>query len=103
MTTSDILTIEKGVKAFSDPAAPEAVGNFYRLAQGVIIQAVRDAKRGNLAAVAWLTDPETADIWFSLAGLNRRAVLLWVAAGCQRRKRKPAGRSANRAVTDKSR
>ncbi|TSA23291.1 MAG: hypothetical protein D4R70_00120 [Betaproteobacteria bacterium] len=56
---------------------------YLRLIQGVIIQAAMDARKGDQEAAAWLADPETANTWLSVAGLDRRAVERWVEAGCK--------------------
>jgi len=52
--------------------------NVRRLAQAVILQAVREACSGDLDALQWLASQDTADTWLTVAGINRRAVLLWL-------------------------
>jgi hypothetical protein len=84
------LQKQVGLLGGLDSDDPGQANGLQRLAQGVIIQAARDARDGNREAAAWLADPETADTWLFIAGLDRREVMRWVAAGCKRglRKRK---------------
>jgi hypothetical protein len=70
----------------------EVIDEFsHRLAAAVVLSAVLDAAsvsparaRRKDAAIDWLCDPENDDTWFSLAGVDRRRVLIWVQAGCSR-------------------
>ena len=68
---------EEGVNLFDNPPG------IRRLAQAVIVQAARDARRGSQEAATWLSDPITADTWLILLDLDRRAVERWVEAGCK--------------------
>jgi hypothetical protein len=53
-----------------------------RLAQAVIIQAAKEAAKGDTQARRWLCEAETAETWFVLAGLSARHVVGWLQAGC---------------------
>lgn len=56
---------------------------YIALARAVIIQAARDAAGGDRDAARWLASDETADLWYSVAGLRRDKVLAWLASGCK--------------------
>lgn len=49
------------------------------LARAVIIQAAREAAAGDVDAARWLAADETAETWFTVAGVRRSAVLAWLA------------------------
>ncbi len=53
------------------------------LASAVIIEAARDAAKGDQEAADWLRDPETADIWGAVAGVRWSAVITWLDDGCK--------------------
>jgi len=72
-----VETAQDGVILLDNPAGLQ------RLAQAVIIQAAKDAMAGSREARAWLVESETANIWLELAGLDSRAVVRWVEAGCK--------------------
>ena len=57
---------EGDTRIYSDPER--------RLISAVIVRALKDAKRGDIEAKVWLDDPETEQIFLSLADLDRRAV-----------------------------
>lgn len=65
------------------------VEGWKRLAQAVICQAAIEAAAGSQEAAAWLADPETANFWLIPAGIDTRAVSIWVKNGCKRANRKP--------------
>jgi hypothetical protein len=54
-----------------------------RLAHAVIVQAARDAEKGDQEAIAWLLHPDTDSTWITLADLDRRAIERWINAGCK--------------------
>ena len=54
---------------------------YIALARAVIIQAARDAAAGDLTATAWLASEETADTWYTVAGVRRSTVLAWLMRG----------------------
>jgi hypothetical protein len=57
---------------------------YIALARAVIINAARDASKGDRSAAAWLASDETADIWFFVAGVRRDYVLAWLEKGCKK-------------------
>jgi hypothetical protein len=85
--TFTISNLQSGVNLFGGNSGPDDPIEAYalqRLAQGVIIQASRDARAGDQEAAEWLVSLETGDTWLTLAGLNKRAVEEWVYGGCKR-------------------
>jgi hypothetical protein len=81
MLATPVMAItQKGTNLFDNVVAPDGLR---RLAQGVVIQATRDAKKGNHEAVQWLIDIETSDTWLALADVDRRAVLDFLQCGCK--------------------
>ncbi len=75
-----MFDLQKGANLFSNDTAPDT---FRRLAQGVVIQAARDAKSGDQDAALWLLDLETSDTWFALADVDRRMVIEFIKSGCK--------------------
>ena len=79
------IPIMIGADLFGKDATPDC---YRRLAQGVIIQAARDASAGDLDAAWWLVSLDTADTWLTLADVDRHAVLDFLRSGGQWAKRK---------------
>ena len=70
--------------AYSGSVSPTEISDFdiSRIAQGVIIQAAKEAAAGSPDARQWLSEPETAATWFVAAGLSERHVIQWIESGC---------------------
>jgi hypothetical protein len=69
-----------GADLFGNDTSPDC---FRRLAQGVIIQAARDAHKGDRDAALWLLDLDTADTWLALADVDRQSIINFLKSGCK--------------------
>jgi len=70
------------------------------LAMAVIIQAARDAAKGDHKARTWLLSPLTAETWGRLAELNWHYVRAWVKAGCHFPRKKLTDPGRQRLIYD---
>lgn len=83
------IPVTIGADLFRGDTSPDP---FRRLAQGVVIQAVRDVNSGDLDAALWLLYVETADTWLALADVDRQQVLDFLKSGCKWAKARKAKR-----------
>ncbi len=77
MTTPSEYATQNKKGIFDNPLG------WMRLAQAMVIEAAKAAAAGSQEAAEWLSSQETGDLWLHLAGLDRRAVMSWVRAGCR--------------------
>lgn len=57
---------------------------YMRLAQAVVLAAVKDARVGSESALDWLIDEDASGLWFTVGNIRRSVVLRW----CERIKKR---------------